>query len=102
MTARDAKLPANYRRGSVGAFDFTKQFLLKCTDKACTRTDLVHSHGFPVGVFPGNKEWDNDKQQYVFPLGRKLKCGKHTALSGRHGSRKAVHWTPPQPSTSDR
>ena len=102
VAARDAKLPANFRHGSVGAFDFTKQFLLKCTDEACTRTDLVHSHGFPVGVFPGNKEWDDDTQQYVFPLGRKLKCGKHTAPSGGQGSRKAVRWTPPQPSTGDR
>ena len=101
IAARDAKLPASFRRGSVGAFDPTKQFLLKCTDKDCKRDDLVVSHGFPVGVFPSNKEWDEKTQEYIIPPNRKLKCGKHTAPSGGAGSRSAVLWKPPESSAAE-
>ena len=99
MAARDAALPAGYRSGSFGAFDFTQQYLLKCSDKTCTRADLVTSHGFPVGVFPSNKMWDEETQEYFIPSRRKPKCGMHTA-SGKRSSRSAVPWTPPQPSTA--
>ena len=99
MAARDAALPADYRRGSFGAFDFTKQYLLKCTDETCTRRDLVTSHGFPIGVFSSNKKWDEETQEYIIPSHRKPKCGMHIA-GGKRSSRRAVLWTPPQPSTA--
>jgi len=99
VAARDAALPADYRRGSFGAFDFTQHYLLKCSDKTCTRADLVTSHGFPVRVFPSNKMWDEETQEYIIPSRRKPKCGMHTA-SGKRSSRSAVLWTPPQPSTA--